>query len=165
MVEEQLQRDPTNEQVSDILSESQGKLEEVFQASVEHNSHLLADKWFKYGETCSKTFFDFHRIKKKKTLLKELKVDGWTISDQKDLLITSQDFMPTSSNQRHMPHAPLRHKRDVGERPHSGHRSHERQHDQILIPSRNHGSHHLAPQWQGPKARWNPNRILSRICE
>jgi hypothetical protein len=32
LAEEQLQRDPTNEQVRDILSKSQGKLAEVFQA-------------------------------------------------------------------------------------------------------------------------------------
>jgi hypothetical protein len=67
------------------LSESQGKLAEVFQASVERNSHLSAAKWFRYGDTCSKIFFDFHRIEKKKALLKELEVDGRTISDQKDL--------------------------------------------------------------------------------
>jgi hypothetical protein len=85
MAEEQLQWDPTNEQVQDILSESQGKLAEVFQASIERNSHLSAAKWFRYGDTYSKTFFDFHRIGKKKALLKELKVDGGTISDQKDL--------------------------------------------------------------------------------
>jgi hypothetical protein len=85
LAEEQLQRDPINKQVRDILSESQGKLAEVFQASVERNNHLSAAKWFKYGDTYSKTFFDFHRIGKKKTLLKELKVDGGTISDQKDL--------------------------------------------------------------------------------
>jgi hypothetical protein len=67
------------------LSESQGKLTEVFQASVERNSHLSVAKWFKYGDTCSKTFVDFHRIGKKKTLLKELEVNGGTISDQKDV--------------------------------------------------------------------------------
>jgi hypothetical protein len=54
---------------------------EVFQASIERNSHLSTAKWFKYGDTYSKTFFDFHRIGKKKTLLKELEVDGGTISD------------------------------------------------------------------------------------
>jgi len=85
LAEEQLQRDPTNEQVREILSESQAKLAEVFQTSVERNSHLSAAKWFRYGDTCSKTFFDFHRIGKKKTLLKELEVDGGTIFDQKDL--------------------------------------------------------------------------------
>jgi hypothetical protein len=67
------------------LSKSQGKLAEVFQASVECNNHLSAAKWFRYGDTFSKNFFDFHRIGKKKTLLKELEVDGRTISDQKDL--------------------------------------------------------------------------------
>jgi hypothetical protein len=54
---------------------------EVFQALVEHNNHLSTAKWFRYGDTYSKTFFDFHRIRKKKTLLKELEVDGGTISD------------------------------------------------------------------------------------
>ncbi len=63
----------------------QGKLAEVFQASVERNSRFSMAKWFKYGDTCSKTFFDFHRIEKKKTFLHELEVDGGTISDQKDL--------------------------------------------------------------------------------
>jgi hypothetical protein len=71
--------------VWDILSESQGKLAEVFQASVERNTHLSVAKWFRYGDTCSKTFFDFHQIGKKKTFLKELEVDGRTISDQRDL--------------------------------------------------------------------------------
>jgi hypothetical protein len=60
-------------------------LAEVFQALVEHNSHLLMAKWFRYGDTCSKTFFNFHQIEKKKTLLKELEVDGGIISNQKDL--------------------------------------------------------------------------------
>jgi hypothetical protein len=69
----------------DILSESQGKLAEVFQALVQRNSHLSVAKWFRYGDTCYKIFFDFHQIRKKKTLMKELKVNGKTISDQKDL--------------------------------------------------------------------------------
>jgi hypothetical protein len=64
-----------------ILSESQGKLVKVFQASIERNSHLSTAKWFKYGHTHSKTLFDFHQIEKKKTLLKELKVDGRIIFD------------------------------------------------------------------------------------
>jgi hypothetical protein len=81
LAEKQLWRDPINEQVRDILSKSQGKLAEVFQASVGRSSHLSAAKWFRYGDTCSKTFFDFHRIEKKKTLLKELEVDGGIISD------------------------------------------------------------------------------------
>ncbi len=58
---------------------------EVFQASVERNSHLSTAKWFRYGDTCSKTSFDFHQIGKKKTLLKELEVDGGAISDHRDL--------------------------------------------------------------------------------
>jgi len=69
----------------DILSESQGKLVEVFQALVEHNNHLSVVKWFRYGDTYFRIFFDFHQIRKKKTLLKELKVDGGKMCDQKDL--------------------------------------------------------------------------------
>jgi hypothetical protein len=49
-----------NEQVRDILSESQGKLAEFFQASVKRNSHHSSAKWFRYGVTCSKIIFDFH---------------------------------------------------------------------------------------------------------
>jgi hypothetical protein len=67
------------------LSKSQGKLVEVFQTSVERNSHLSAAKWFRYGHTCSKIFFDFNQNGKKKTFLKELEVDGGTIFDQKGL--------------------------------------------------------------------------------
>jgi hypothetical protein len=76
MVKAQLQQDPTNEQVRDILFKSQGKHAKFFQASVECNNHHSTAKWFRYRDTCSKTFFDFHRIGKKKTLLKELEVDG-----------------------------------------------------------------------------------------
>ncbi len=56
-------------------------------------------------------------------------------------------------------------RKTLQERSHLGHEGHEHRHDSTLIPSRNHGSHHLAPQRQGSRARWNPNRILSRICE
>jgi hypothetical protein len=37
LVEIQLQRDPTNEEVRSILSNSHGKLAEIFQTSVERN--------------------------------------------------------------------------------------------------------------------------------
>ncbi len=85
LAKKQFQRDPTNEQVRDILSKSQGKLAKVFQVLVERNNHLSTAKWFKYGDTCSKTFFDFHQIGKKMTFLKELEIDGGKISDQKYL--------------------------------------------------------------------------------
>jgi len=60
LVEEQLEWDPTNEQVRDILSKSQRKLAEVFQALIECNNHLSVTKWFRYGDTYSKIFFDYH---------------------------------------------------------------------------------------------------------
>jgi len=71
--------------VRNILSKSQRKLAEVFQALIERNNHLSTAKWFRYGDTCSKIFFDFPLIGKKKIILKELKVDGKIIFDQRDL--------------------------------------------------------------------------------
>ncbi len=86
LVEIQLQRDPTNEEVKDILSDSQSKLVEVFQDSVEHNRHLSTSNWLRYGDTFSKTFFDFHRVGKKRTLLRKLEIEGGTITGQNDLI-------------------------------------------------------------------------------
>jgi len=83
-VEIQLQRDLTNEEVRDIPSDSQGKLAEVFQDFVARNRHLLLASWHRYGDTCSKTFFDFHCIGKKKALLRELETESETISGQSD---------------------------------------------------------------------------------
>ncbi len=85
LVDVQLQLDPTNERIHNILFESQGKLAECFQTLVECCNHHSATRWLRYRDTCSKTFFDFHRINKKKTLLKELEVDSRTISRQEDL--------------------------------------------------------------------------------
>jgi hypothetical protein len=58
LAEIQLQRDPANEEVRSILLEFQGNLVETFQNQVAHNHHLLAASWFRYGNTCSKQFFD-----------------------------------------------------------------------------------------------------------
>jgi alkyl sulfatase BDS1-like metallo-beta-lactamase superfamily hydrolase len=68
LAELQLQRDPTNSEVRGILSDAQSQLAEEFQASVARNRHLSSANWLRYGDTCSKTFFDFHRIGKKKAL-------------------------------------------------------------------------------------------------
>jgi hypothetical protein len=81
----QLQKDPANEEVRSILSNSQGKLAEIFQTLVERNRHLSSSNWFRYGDTCSKTFFDFHQIGKKKTLLRELNTESRSITGQNDL--------------------------------------------------------------------------------
>jgi hypothetical protein len=59
----------------DILSDAQEKLEDVFQSFIERNQHLSSSSWLRYGDTCSKAFFDFHRIGKKKTLLRELETE------------------------------------------------------------------------------------------
>ncbi len=85
LAEIQLQRDPTNSKVTGILSDAQGQLAEEFQASVVQNRHLSSANWLRYGDTYSKTFFDFHRIKKKKALMRELETDSGTVSGQQDL--------------------------------------------------------------------------------
>lgn len=80
LAEVQLQSEPTNEHVRGILHESQGRLAELFQTSIECHNHHSAMRWLRYGDTCSKLFFDFHCISKKRIFLKELEVDGRTIS-------------------------------------------------------------------------------------
>ncbi len=46
----------------------------------------------RYGDTCSKSFFDFHRIGKKKTLLRELETEEGTIRGQSDLALYATGF-------------------------------------------------------------------------
>ncbi len=69
----------------DILSDARGKLAEVFQDSVVRNRHISSANWLRYGDTYSKAFFDFHRIGKKKALLRELETEFRTIMGQHDL--------------------------------------------------------------------------------
>jgi len=85
LAEIQLQTNPTNEEIRGILSDSQSKLTEVFQNSVERNRHLSASNWLRYGDTCSKAFFDFNRTRNKRSLLRELETEGGTVSGQNDL--------------------------------------------------------------------------------
>jgi hypothetical protein len=88
----QLQKDPSDMEVKGIFSDSQGKFTEVFQDSVERNRHLSASKWLRYRDTCSKVFFDFHCIGKKRTLLRELETETCTITGQGDLSLYITDF-------------------------------------------------------------------------
>jgi hypothetical protein len=92
MAEYQLQRDPTNEEMKDILFNSQSKLTEIFQDHVMRNRHLSSANWHMYGDTCSKSFFDFHRIGKAKVILRELGIENGTISSQADLSQYITDF-------------------------------------------------------------------------
>ncbi len=92
MAEVQLQSDPASEEVRDILLEAQEKLAKVFQTSVERNQHLSASNWLRYGDTCSKAFFDFHRIGKKKTFLQKLETKEGTIRGQSDLTLYVSGF-------------------------------------------------------------------------
>ncbi len=73
------------------------------------NHQLSASTWFRYGDTCSKKF-DFHRIGKKRTLLKELTTEEGEIKGQEDLahyirsfythLYTSEAEAPGTSEAR-----------------------------------------------------------------
>jgi hypothetical protein len=60
-------------------------LVKLLQTSIEHFNHHSAARWSRNDDTCSKLFFDFYHISKKRTLLKELEVDMMTIYKQADL--------------------------------------------------------------------------------
>jgi hypothetical protein len=68
-----------------ILSDAQGKLAEAFQNSVARNRHLSAARWLRYGNTYSKIFFDFHRVGKKKALIRELETKSGIVMGQNDV--------------------------------------------------------------------------------
>jgi len=85
LAEIQLQTDPTNVETRGILSDAQGKLAEAFQDSMARNRHLSVARWLKYSNTCSKTFFDFHRVGKKKALIRELETESGIVMGQSDL--------------------------------------------------------------------------------
>ncbi len=55
------------------------------QEQVARNHQLSASTWFRYGDTCSKRFFDFHRIGRKRTLFKDLTIEEGEIKGQEDL--------------------------------------------------------------------------------
>jgi hypothetical protein len=104
LAEVQLQGDPTNEGVRDILSDSQAKLVEVYQNQVSRNQHLSSANWFKYGDTCSKNFFDFHKLGQKKTLLRELETESSTVRGQFDLSHHVTEFYSNLySSETHLP--------------------------------------------------------------
>jgi len=84
-VKVQQQRDPEDELVREILSVAQGHLASSLQEKVARNHQFSSASWFRYGDTCSKLFFDFHRIERKRTPLKELKTEGGDITGQEDL--------------------------------------------------------------------------------
>jgi hypothetical protein len=56
------------------------------QEQVARNHQLSASTWFRYGDTCSKKFFDFHRIGRTWTLLKELSTEEGEVKGQEDLV-------------------------------------------------------------------------------
>jgi len=76
----QFQISPENERVRNILSEAQGHMADTLQDQVTQNQQLSASSWFRYGDTCSKQFFDYHRVGRKRTPLKELMTEGGTVT-------------------------------------------------------------------------------------
>jgi len=85
LTEVQLQRDLEDEPAREILLVAQGHLADLLQEKITRNHQLSSTSWFRYGDTCSKLFFDFHRIGRKRTPLKELKIEGGDITGQEDL--------------------------------------------------------------------------------
>ncbi len=71
---------------------AQGHLTDSLQEQVARNHQLSAATWFRYGDTCSKRFFDFHRIGRKKTLLKELSTEDGEVTGQEDLAYYVRSF-------------------------------------------------------------------------
>jgi hypothetical protein len=92
LAEVQFQGDPTNIEVRGILSDAQGQLVDVFQNSIECNQHSSASSWLRYGDTCSKAFFDFHRIGTKRALLRELETEEGLVTGQSDLALYITSF-------------------------------------------------------------------------
>jgi len=88
----QLQGDLTNIEVRDILSDAQGQFADVFQNSVERIQHSSASMWLRYGDICSKAFFDFHHIGTKKALLRELEIEEGLVTGQSDLALYITSF-------------------------------------------------------------------------
>ncbi len=80
-----MQSNLEDEPIQDILSVAQGHLTNSLQEQVVRNHQLSAATWFRYGDTCSKRFFDFHQIGRKKTLLKELSTEDEEVTGQEDL--------------------------------------------------------------------------------
>jgi hypothetical protein len=64
---------------------AQGHLTDSLQEQVARNHQFSAATWFRYGDTCSKRFFDFHRIRRKRTLFKELTIEDGEITSQEDI--------------------------------------------------------------------------------
>ncbi|CAK9214947.1 unnamed protein product [Sphagnum troendelagicum] len=63
----------------------QGHMADSLQEQVARNHQLNASTWFRYRDMCSKRFFDFHRIERKRTLFKKLTTEEGEIKGQEDL--------------------------------------------------------------------------------
>jgi hypothetical protein len=59
---------------------------------VECNQHLSTSRWLRYGDSCSKAFFNFHRIGKRRTFLRKLETEEGTITGQNDLALYVTSF-------------------------------------------------------------------------
>jgi hypothetical protein len=104
LAEAQLQGDLTNKEVRDILADSQAKLAEIYHNQMSRNQHLSSANWFKYDDTCSKNFLDFHKLGQKKTLLRELETENGPVRGQADLAhYVTEFYTKLYSSKAHLP--------------------------------------------------------------
>jgi hypothetical protein len=90
--------------VRDILSDSQAKLAEINQNQVSRNQHLSSVNWFRYGDTCSKNFFDFHKLGQKKALQRELDTESGAVRGQSGLTqYVTEFYTKLFSSEAHLP--------------------------------------------------------------
>ncbi|CAM6008428.1 unnamed protein product [Sphagnum balticum] len=122
LAEIQLQSDLEDEAVRSILLEAQGHMADSLQEQVAWNHQLIAATWFRYGDTCSKQFFDFHRLGRKRTPLKELTTDDGEITGHyvQTWPTMCTPSIRTSMPQKHTPPAPLKLGRNVAPTPRPG---------------------------------------------
>jgi hypothetical protein len=79
-------RTQKNLQVTDILSDFQSKWADYVQELVAKSNHSLIANWVRYSDRCPQLFCDFHKLGKKKVLIKELVDEECTLTKQKDLV-------------------------------------------------------------------------------
>jgi len=80
--EVQLQGDFPNEGAWGTFSKSRAQFTEVFQTNVNKKMHNITIRWFQFGDTCSKTFFNYHKGGHRKVFIKKLIADGKILTIQ-----------------------------------------------------------------------------------
>ncbi len=143
----------------------QGHLVDSLQEQVARNHQFSTSTWFRYGDTCLKHFFDFHRIRRKRTLLKELTTEDGEITGQEDLahyvcsfythLYTSEANAPGTLEAREVCWAstPTRVSNETN----------TELIKELTLKERGLGCHFGNAKGQSARMRWHPDRILSGI--